>query len=184
MSGEYLSVLTERFEKGPAEFQRTLLKYTPENPIVNPRYRGPAHYNPLLGGIKMNIASDKSGVIFFHENGHLIDGATGFRVSGDKEFAARIADDYENAAPRPIRYGAAFFAIEGRCVPDLYAAMSQNRRIARALRPEGYWEAPEMVCREAFAHFFEAAFDRDERRRVNNSFPLSNHWFIKAISSL
>jgi hypothetical protein len=132
----------------------------------------------------MNVASDSSGVIFFHENGHLIDGATGFTMSGDREFAELLRADYKNAPPRTILGGAAFTVSGGRCVPDLYAAMSKDRHTAIKLRPEGYWDAPGMICREAFAHFFEAGFDPEERRRVYDAFPISNHWFIKAISSL
>lgn len=129
---------------------------------------------------------------WFHEHGHLIDEKAGY-ISQDKEFYRLLEKDYNGVIENRKRYGASddfVFDALGRemqsmrkhsAVSDLFNAFSENKIKGSGWHRPKYWDSWEKYTSEAFAHMYEAQFDKVRYKEMKKYFPVALKYFEKQL---
>ena len=164
----------------------------------NIRNIGTAHSSPE--GIRLNWKEDKNNPIgayeaTFHEIGHALDKALGRPSSKNPKFLQFLNEDF-NALVKAyqteynVNIKIAYKQIGSRiqddkyhAISDLFGGMTNNQCVGSWLHEElGYWEKPNRLEREAFAHFYSAAVRNTEEVKIIRSvFPNAYKEFLKML---
>ena len=196
---EYYNILKEKFSHGNKDAKHLFAKYASGDTIETSLFEGTAHYNTKTKKISMHYRADLdnlrgTGVTWFHEHGHLIDDALG-TVSNDKQFKALLNEDVYQYR---IRYGKEHNlrtydkvdkAISGdlqdmrkhSAVSDLLDGLTSGNIRGCAGHMYDYWDNLENITSEAFAHMFEAQFDKVRYDEMKKYFPQSLEYFEKKL---
>lgn len=188
MTSEYYNAIKDKFSHGADTAKAAFSRYVPTVSVENAAYAGGAYYDPTTGKINMSYAKDLYnprgvGATWFHEHGHLIDDAAG-GLSSDKAFYDALFKDKRDytTATRHL-YGTkdineAYRAISDElqdirlhsAVSDIFNGLSVGKIRGCGYHDQGYW-TDEKVCQEAFAHMYEAQFDRARYEQMKHYFP-------------
>lgn len=196
---EYYNILKEKFSHGNKDAKHLFAKYASGDTIETSLFEGTAHYNTKTKKISMHYRADLdnlrgTGATWFHEHGHLIDDALG-TVSNDKQFKALLNEDVYQYR---IRYGKEHNlrtydkvdkAISGdlqdmrkhSAVSDLLGGLTSGNIRGCAGHMYDYWDNLENITSEAFAHMFEAQFDKVRYDEMKKYFPQSLEYFEKKL---
>ena len=196
---EYYNILKEKFSHGNKDAKHLFAKYASGDTIETSLFEGTAHYNTKTKKISMHYRADLdnlrgTGATWFHEHGHLIDDALG-TVSNDKQFKALLNEDVYQYR---IRYGKEHNlrtydkvdkAISGdlqdmrkhSAVSDLLDGLTSGNIRGCAGHMYDYWDNLENITSEAFAHMFEAQFDKLRYVEMKKYFPQSLEYFEKKL---
>ena len=196
---EYYNILKEKFSHGNKDAKHLFAKYASGDTIETSLFEGTAHYNTKTKKISMHYRADLdnlrgTGATWFHEHGHLIDDALG-TVSNDKQFKALLNEDVYQYR---IRYGKEHNlrtydkvdkAISGdlqdmrkhSAVSDLLDGLTSGNIRGCAGHMYDYWDNLENITLEAFAHMFEAQFDKVRYDEMKKYFPQSLEYFEKKL---
>ena len=196
---EYYNILKEKFSHGNKDAKHLFVKYASGDTIETSLFEGTAHYNTKTKKISMHYRADLdnlrgTGATWFHEHGHLIDDALG-TVSNDKQFKALLNEDVYQYR---IRYGKEHNlrtydkvdkAISGdlqdmrkhSAVSDLLDGLTSGNIRGCAGHMYDYWDNLENITSEAFAHMFEAQFDKVRYDEMKKYFPQSLEYFEKKL---
>lgn len=152
-------------------------------------------------GIRVNLKKDEINrrgkwVSTFHEMGHAIDRAAGGLSSANPKFRKLLINDFNGLVNKYCKvYNvdiATAFAEIGESlsddiyhsVSDLTGALSNNKCIGKyAHYNPNYWNAPNKLEKEAFAHFFEATArnDMEKIEVIKAIFPNAYEQFLKLL---
>ena len=196
MDKEYYDCLKDKFSHGTDDAKRLFTKYASGDSIENAVYENTAHYNTKTKKISMNGADLKNprgaGATWFHEHGHLVDDLAG-NLSDDKNFIQLLESD---SLSYRIAYGKAhhlgtFDKVDkaiseelgdmrkDSAISDLFDGVTQGNIIGCASHPKEYWKNRDNVTSEAFAHMFEAQFDKKRYEQMKKYFPNALEYFEK-----
>lgn len=197
MSKEYYSCLKDKFSHGTDDAKRLFAKYASGDSIENAMYEGTAHYNTKSKKISMHYGADLknprgAGATWFHEHGHLVDDLAG-NISDDKTFIQLLESD---SLSYRIAYGKAhhlgtFDKVDkaiskelsnvrkDSAISDIFDGVTQGNIIGCASHSEEYWKNRSNVTSEAFAHMFEAQFDKKRYEQMKKYFPNALEYFEK-----
>lgn len=194
MTSEYYACLKDKFSHGAENAKRLFTKF-----VGDAFYENTAHYNIRTKKISMHYGADLNnprgaGITWFHEHGHLIDDLSG-NMSNDKYFLQLLEND---SLSYRIAYGKAHHlktfdkvdkAIGGElkdmrkhsAISDIFDGVTQGNIIGCASHSKEYWENRDNVTSEAFAHMFEAQFDKERYEQMGKYFPNALKYFEKKI---
>lgn len=197
MDKEYYDCLKDKFSHGTDDAKRLFTKYASGDSIENAVYENTAHYNTKTKKISMNYGADLKnprgvGATWFHEHGHLVDDLAG-NLSDDKNFIQLLESD---SLSYRIAYGKAhhlgtFDKVDkaiseelgdmrkDSAISDLFDGVTQGNIIGCASHPKEYWKNRDNVTSEAFAHMFEAQFDKKRYEQMKKYFPNALEYFEK-----
>ena len=197
MDKEYYDCLKDKFSHGTDDAKRLFTKYASGDSIENAVYENTAHYNTKTKKISMNYGEDLknprgAGATWFHEHGHLVDDLAG-NLSDDKNFIQLLESD---SLSYRIAYGKAhhlgtFDKVDkaiseelgdmrkDSAISDLFDGVTQGNIIGCASHPKEYWKNRDNVTSEAFAHMFEAQFDKKRYEQMKKYFPNALEYFEK-----
>ena len=199
MTSEYYACLKDKFSHGAENAKRLFTKFVGDNSVEDAFYENTAHYNIRTKKISMHYGADLNnprgaGITWFHEHGHLIDDLSG-NMSNDKYFLQLLEND---SLSYRIAYGKAHHlktfdkvdkAIGGElkdmrkhsAISDIFDGVTQGNIIGCASHSKEYWENRDNVTSEAFAHMFEAQFDKERYEQMGKYFPNALKYFEKKI---
>lgn len=197
MDKEYYDCLKDKFSHGTDDAKRLFTKYASGDSIENAVYENTAHYNTTTKKISMNYGADLknprgAGATWFHEHGHLVDDLAG-NISDDKNFIQLLESD---SLSYRIAYGKAhhlgtFDKVDkaiskelgdmrkDSAISDIFDGVTQGNIIGCASHPKEYWKNRDNVTSEAFAHMFEAQFDKERYEQIKKYFPNALEYFEK-----
>ena len=197
MDKEYYNCLKDKFSHGIDDAKRLFTKYASGDSIENAVYENTAHYNTKTKKISMNYGADLknprgAGATWFHEHGHLVDDLAG-NLSDDKNFIQLLESD---SLSYRIAYGKAhhlgtFDKVDkaiseelgdmrkDSAISDIFDGVTQGNIIGCASHPKEYWKNRDNVTSEAFAHMFEAQFDKERYEQMKKYFPNALEYFEK-----
>lgn len=197
MTSEYYACLKDKFSHGTDNAKRLFTKFVGDDSVEDAFYENTAHYNIRTKKISMHYGADLNnprgaGITWFHEHGHLIDDLSD-NMSNDKYFLQLLEND---SLSYRIAYGKAHHlktfdkvdkAIGGElkdmrkhsAISDIFDGVTQGNIIGCASHPKEYWENRDNVTSEAFAHMFEAQFDKERYKQMKKYFPNALKYFEK-----
>lgn len=184
---KYQLVLKNRFKNGSKDARRLILKYVPDDSVVDSMYDGIAHYDEDTRKISMNYMADLNnergpGATWFHEHGHLIDYALG-ELSKDSDYEQNLRDDWENyiaklmivnnqterEAERFVEHNL-YDIRRHSAVSDIVNGLTLDKVRGCTGHSLDYWRKYGVES-EAFAHMFEAQFDAIRYDEMKKMFP-------------
>lgn len=193
MEKSYRKAVEKRFSNGSEIAKKVFNKFIPPNSVADFNYDGVSHYNRTDKKIYLNysndlLSSNVSGIIWFHEHGHMIDDLAG-KVSTNEDFHVLLTMDYleylknyklsnnftnnldaQKAISKDLRES---FEVQG-AVSDIMEALSNGKIKGCAGHIQNhpnYWKNSNMIYSEAFAHMFEAQFDKVRYKEIQKYFP-------------
>ena len=193
MEKSYKKVVGKRFSNGSEIAKKIFNKCIPPDSVADFNYNGIAHYNRTDKKIYINYSNDLlsskvAGIIWFHEHGHMIDDLAG-KVSTNEDFHVLLTMDYleylknyklsnhftnnldaQKAISKDLKES---FEIQS-AVSDIMEALSNGKIKGCAGHMQNhpnYWENSNMIYSEAFAHMFEAQFDKVRYKEIKKYFP-------------
>lgn len=197
MDKEYYDCLKDKFSHGTDDAKRLFTKYASGDSVENAVYENTARYNTKTKKISMNYGADLknprgAGATWFHEHGHLVDDLAG-NLSDDKNFIQLLESD---SLSYRIAYGKAhhlgtFDKVDkaiseelgdmrkDSAISDIFDGVTQGNIIGCASHPKEYWKNRDNVTSEAFAHMFEAQFDKERYEQMKKYFPNALEHFEK-----
>lgn len=177
IQGEYADKIREIIYSSPDNIKSIIEKYANDIRFTNEKYIGTGHTNK--SGIAVNFLSDSinrrgAWTTTFHEIGHAVDRSTARISSKYPKFRSYLESDfnllvkeYQSTYNIDIqetysRIGSALEPYKYHSLSDLAGGMTKNQCVGEYLHTKpGYWETPNRLEREAFAHFFEATARND-----------------------
>lgn len=187
---DYYSILKEKFSHGSDDAKALFNKFVPKNSVENSNLEDIPRYDPNTKKISMHYATDLNnergaGATWFHEHGHMIDDLSG-KASKNKEFQQSLYKDYmdylkqygkknglntidkvQNAISRDLSD-----MREHSAVSDILDGLSKGKIHGVAGHDLEYWaKNADAVYSEAFAHMFEAQFDKVRYNQMKTYFP-------------
>ena len=200
MQEQYYNALKQKYAQGNDDAKRLFSKYASGDTIKSSNYSGTANYNTITKKISMNYATDAAnprgiGATYFHEHGHLIDNALGC-ISDNKKFEQMLRDDALNYRKTYGKehnlktFAKVDIAISKElsdmrrhsAVSDIFGAVTRGNVQGCAGHDAKYFEnCKSNVTAEAFAHMYEAQFDKTRYNEMKTYFPNALDYFEKTI---
>lgn len=201
---EYYNAVKAKFSHGSDIAKKAFIKFVPENSVSNSEFMGTAHYNSAVGVKKifMHYSADLNNergkcVTWFHEHGHMIDDIAG-NISNNSDLRRLLDADYLNYMKR---YGKehnlkTFDKVqnaisndletmrEHSAVSDLLGGISKGNISGIAGHKADYWKDDSVICSEAFAHMYEAQFDKIRYEQMKKYFPNALKKFEEILGGL
>ena len=201
---EYYNAVKAKFSHGSDIAKKAFIKFVPENSVSNSEFMGTAHYNSAVGVKKifMHYSADLNNergkcVTWFHEHGHMIDDIAG-NISNNSDLRRLLDADYLNYMKR---YGKehnlkTFDKVqnaisndletmrEHSAVSDLLGGISKGNISGIAGHKADYWKDDSVICAEAFAHMYEAQFDKIRYEQMKKYFPNALKKFEEILGGL
>lgn len=186
---EYYSAVKEKFSHGSETAKQAFNKFVPDDSVDDTNFAGTPCFDPNTGKIKMNYTSDLCNsrgacVTWFHEHGHLIDNAAGM-ISDNTEFRTLLQNDYlAYMKSYGKSHGLKTFDKVQRAISSDLDSMRKHSSVSDIMQgislgniqgvaghSPGYWNNPQRLSSEAFAHMFEAQFDSVRYTELKKYFP-------------
>lgn len=196
---EYYNILKEKFSHGNKDAKHLFAKYASGDTIETSLFEGTAHYNTKTKKISMHYRADLdnlrgAGATWFHEHGHLIDDALGviskderfkelleqdtsrYRIMYGKEHNLKTYDKVDRAISDNLQDMRSHSAVS-----DLLDGLTKGNIKGCAGHGFDYWDNEDNITSEAFAHMFEAQFDKVRYDEMKKYFPKSLEYFEKKL---
>lgn len=201
VSREYYAAVRGKFSRGTDNAKKAFNKFVPRDSVADASFEGTAYYNTETKKIYMHYGLDLSndrgvGATWFHEHGHMIDDMAG-KISNDIEFEAILKADYQSYMKA---YGKAnnlntFDKVQSAISSDL-SSMRKHSAVSDILEglSDGnihgvaghdifYWNKNSGALNsEAFAHMYEAQFDKTRYNEMKKYFPNALEYFEKKLA--
>lgn len=184
--------------KSDERIQRIFLKYSDEIVIINENALGKGVTKK--NGIRINLKNDKFNsrgayTTIFHEIGHAIDHAGGGISYKTPNFKNALINDFEgivnlykkeyNLTEQEVyaEIGKKIGTHQSHSVSDIIGGITENKCIGKYSHEKEYWEKPNKLEKEAFAHFYEAFARNDEKKiyYLSEMFPTATREFMKLL---
>lgn len=196
-SPKYIEALTYRFNNGSEKMQNLFLNYVPYNSVAtsNLPIGETPRFSPKTKKIYMNFIVDYMkngdgngiGARYFHEHGHLIDNVLGNISIKNVKFYDALEYDYiqlknkfrngKNLSTKEVNEIIRQTILNPRTdngVSDVIHGLSYENIVGCATHPKtesgSYWNK-NTIPQEAFAHMFEAQFDKAKYDKMKDFFP-------------
>ena len=192
---EYYAELKETFSHGADDAKKMFEKFVPPDSVENSDFEGTARFNTRTKKISMHYQADLHNergacATWFHEHGHLIDDAMG-SVSNSDEFMDILREDaiaYRKNFGKvnnlttwdKIDRGVSVELNDMRrhsAVSDIFEGVTNGNVSGVAGHRPGYWDDDSNITSEAFAHMFEAQFDKTRYEEMKKYFPNGMKYF-------
>lgn len=199
MDKDYYSIVKNRFSHGSEDAKNAFNRFVPENSVAKADYLGIPCYNPATKKIYMNYQADSQnvrgkGVTWYHEHGHLIDDAMG-QISNDERFLKLLfADQFAYRKEYGKKHHLNTWNKVDRAISRDLNSMQKHSGVSDILQgvtkgniqgiaghDMNYWEKQENITGEAFAHMYEAQFDKVRYREMKKYFPNALKYFEKRL---
>ena len=190
MSRDYYLAVKTKFSHGSDDAKALFNKCVKGDSVIDSEYIGTPHFDENdTKKIFMSYYADLHNsrgecVTWFHEHGHLIDDAMG-KISNNAKFRQCLNDDWLSYMQS---YGK---ANNIRTIDEIQTAISKDLSSMRkhsavsdvlegvsnggitgcAGHGIAYWKDDSMICAEAFAHMYEAQFDKIRYAEMQKYFP-------------
>ena len=151
-------------------------------------------------GIRLNWREDRDNPLgpyeaTFHEIGHALDRTVGRLSSRTPEFAQLLKGDFDELVKAyqeeynvniKVAYKQIGLKIQDDqyyAISDLFGGMTGNQCVGQWMHDTpGYWNSPNRLEREAFAHFYSASVrDTEEVEIIKSVFPNAYKEFLKLL---
>ncbi len=196
VSKEYYAAVRGKFSRGSDAAKKAFSKFVPQDSVANAAFEGTAYYDTKSKKIYMHYNADLNNprgnaVTWFHEHGHLIDDMAK-NISHDDKFQKLLNDDYRAYM---TSYGKSnnlktFDKVQSAISKDL-SSMRKHSAVSDILEgvSEGnirgvaghginYWKKnSDALSSEAFAHMYEAQFDKTRYSEMQKYFPNALKYF-------
>lgn len=196
-SPKYIEALTYRFNNGSEKMQNLFLNYVPYNSVAtsNLPIGETPRFSPKTKKIYVNFIVDYMkngdgngiGARYFHEHGHLIDNVLGNISIKNVKFYDALEYDYiqlknkfrndKNLSTKEVNEIIRQTILNPRTdngVSDVIHGLSYENIVGCATHPKtesgSYWNK-NTIPQEAFAHMFEAQFDKAKYDKMKDFFP-------------
>lgn len=196
ISKEYYTAVRGKFSRGSDIAKKAFTKYVPQDSVANASYEGTAYYNTETKKIHMHYSADLNNprgkaATWFHEHGHMIDDMAG-QISNDMNFEALLKTDYQSYMKTYGRvnnlktYDKVQAAISSdlnsmrkhSAVSDILEGISDGNIRGIAGHGRVYWKKDSgSLNSEAFAHMYEAQFDKTRYKEMQKYFPNALKYF-------
>ncbi len=199
VSKEYYAAVRGKFSRGSDAAKKAFSKFVPQDSVANAAFEGTACYDTKSQKIYMNYNADmnnprSNAATWFHEHGHLIDDMAG-QLSDDKKFLELLSDDvkhYRESVGKKYNLKT-FDNVDKKisselndmrkhsAVSDLLNGITNGNIQGCAIHPPrldgtSYWN-DSSITSEAFAHMYEAQFDKVRYKEMIKVFPNSVSYF-------
>ena len=199
VSKEYYAAVRGKFSRGSDAAKKAFSKFVPQDSVANASYEGVAHYNTVTKKISMHYNADLNNergkcATWFHEHGHMIDDMAG-KLSNDKRFSDLLYADVKNYRESiGKKYNLKTFDKVDKkisselgnmrkhsAVSDMLDGLTQGNIQGCAIHSPysdgtSYW-ANHSITSEAFAHMYEAQFDKTRYSEMQKYFPNALKYF-------
>lgn len=199
VSKEYYAAVRGKFSRGSDNAKKAFSKFVPQDSVADASFEGTACYNSKTKKIYMHYGLDLNnsrgkGATWFHEHGHMIDDMAG-QISSDKKFLELLNDDVKNyRSSVGKKYNLKTFDKVDKKISSELQDMRKHSAVAdllngitngniqgcayHDLRPDGtsYWN-DNSIMSEAFAHMYEAQFDKVRYKEMIKVFPNATAYF-------
>lgn len=195
---EYYDCIKGKFSQGSDVGKKLFNKYVPTDSVENAAFEGTPQYNVDKKRIFMHFNTDLhnergNGATWFHEHGHLIDDYAG-RISNDSMFRRIIEEDVRQYR---IKIGKennlkTFDKIDKfisgelnnfrkhSAVSDIFEGATKGNIVGCGGHGQDYWQKDDkLLTSEAFAHMYEAQFDKTRYKEMQKYFPNSLRYIEK-----
>ena len=201
MKEPYYNALKNKFSHGTDDAKKLFAKYAGGDTIADSQIgigKTP-FYRPDTKKIYMDYMLDSVnprgvGVTYFHEHGHLIDDALN-NISNNKHFLDLLEED---ALSYRKAYGKAhnlrtFDKVDAAIsdelnsmrkhsgVSDIFDGVTKGNIVGCAHHRKDYWKKEGSRTSEAFAHMYEAQFDKTRYAEMKKYFPTALEYFEQTI---
>lgn len=199
VSKEYYAAVRGKFSRGSDAAKKAFSKFVPQDSVANAAFEGTAYYDTKSKKIYMHYNADmnnprSNAATWFHEHGHLIDDMAG-QLSDDKKFLELLSDDvkhYRESVGKKYNLKT-FDNVDKKisselndmrkhsAVSDLLNGITNGNIQGCAIHPPrldgtSYWN-DSSITSEAFAHMYEAQFDKVRYKEMIKVFPNSVSYF-------
>ena len=196
VSKEYYAAVRGKFSRGSDTAKKAFSKFVPQDSVANASFEGTAYYDTETKKIHMHYGADLNNprgkaATWFHEHGHMIDDMAG-RISNDMEFEAILKDDYQSYMKAYGKtnnlktFDKVQLAIskdlssmrKHSAVSDILEGLSDGNIHGVAGHNIYYWNKDSgALTSEAFAHMYEAQFDKTRYKEMQKYFPNALKYF-------
>ena len=201
VSKEYYAAVRGKFSRGSDTAKKAFSKFVPQDSVANASFEGTAYYDTETKKIHMHYGADLNnprgkGATWFHEHGHMIDDIAG-NLSNDKDFLNILKSD---VAEYRKNVSKKFDKVDKKISSELQD-MRKHSAVSDLLdgitkgnirgcgyhepRLDGtpYWN-DNSIAAEAFAHMYEAQFDRTRHKEMQKYFPNALEYFEKKLEKV
>lgn len=196
---DYYKLLKNKFSHASDEAKTVFNKFIPSGSVAEYDYNNVAYYDKKTQKIHMSYKADmkNKGATYFHEHGHMVDDLAG-GISKSEEFRTLIEKD---ANQYRINYGkqkrlGTYDKIDKAislelnnmhrhsAVSDIFQGITRGNINGVAGHLYGYWDNEDNITAEAFAHMFEAEFDKTRYAELDKYFPNAHQWFKERLKEM
>ena len=204
---EYNSVLLKKYNKGTDTAKAVYDKYIPYDKTVEDyHYPKNPHHSPKNHMICLDVDKDKNnprgaGTTWFHEHGHYIDYEKNYFSCNDdyleairndvKNFEASVktAHNYRSKSDMRMAIGSELVGLGdiSHSIQDIYGgAIGKPYPGTRYVHKKEYWNRHGRygVCKEAFAHMYEASFTPEKAKLMEQYLPTAWAEFNKMLGGI
>lgn len=198
LPADYKSEIYGIIESSPDTIRKFTKKHINSVRFKNIRNIGTAYSSSE--GIRLNWKEDRDNPLgpyeaTFHEIGHALDRAVGRLSSRTPEFAKLLKSDFDalvkayqteynvNIRVAYEQIGLKIQDDKYYAISDLFGGMTGNQCVGQWMHDApGYWNSPNRLEREAFAHFYSACIRKsDEVEVIRSVFPNAYREFLKLL---
>ena len=196
VSKEYYAAVRGKFSRGSDAAKKAFSKFVPQDSVANAAFEGTAYYDTKSKKIYMHYNADLNNprgnaATWFHEHGHLIDDMAN-TISNDMEFEALLKADYQSymKAYGKTNNFKTFDKVQAAiskdlnsmrkhsAVSDILEGVSEGNIRGVAGHGAEYWKKDSGALNsEAFAHMYEAQFDKTRYAEMQKYFPNALKYF-------
>ena len=196
VSKEYYAAVRGKFSRGSDVAKKAFSKFVPQDSVANASHEGTAYYNTETKKIYMHYGADLNNehgscATWFHEHGHMIDDMAK-NISHSSEYESLLRSDYRSYMNA---YGKAnnlktFDKVQSAisndlnsmrkhsAVSDILEGLSDGNIRGVAGHGTDYWKKnSDSLSSEAFAHMYEAQFDKTRYKEMQKYFPNALKYF-------
>lgn len=189
-------------DKAPSKIKALTEKYLDNVYFVNEKYIGVSKTNDK--GIFTNFEEDSKNpkgkwATVFHEIGHAIDRKTGGVSYSSPRFRKYLESDFDTIVKNyqkiyNVNKKTAYKEISAslgdpvfHSISDIVGGITNNECVGRyGHKQKDYWQKPNVLEKEAFAHFYEATIrnDKDKLDAIRSMFPNAYGEFERLVEKL
>lgn len=196
---DYYKLLKDKFSHASDEAKSVFNKFVPSDSVAEYNHNNVAYYDKNTQKIHMNYNADmkNKGITYFHEHGHMIDDLAGgiskseefktllekdshkYRMNYSKEKGIKTYDKLDKAISSELKN-----MYKHSAVSDIFQGITKGNIAGIAGHSYGYWDNEDNITAEAFAHMFEAEFDKIRYAELDKYFPNAHQWFKERLKEM
>ena len=202
MGKQYYKAVKNKFSQGNETAKKVFNKFVPKDSVDDAEYIKVPCFDPNTKKIYMNYNVDLNNergkcVTYYHEHGHLIDCMAG-EISKDEMFSKLLYKDKmlyvksvgkaNNLKTFPKVYEHISNELNNMrkhsAVSDILQGLTGGQIQGISGHNLSYWENGDNITSEAFAHMFEAQFDKERYEEMKKVFPNALKYFEEKLKGV